>query len=1745
MKKRNLLLLVLLTLIGLTSCQMNIPGIDENGAAGEVVKSVTVTFEENGGTAVADLLIKDGSKIAKPSNPVNGDLVFGGWYKDAELKEAWDFENDVVKGDTTLYAKWNKQVATEYEEVTYSLDFTDFTTGKFKEESVYSRFTFNTEVEIRTRTKVWTNPDNSEETVEFTKSAKLGGSKSAITVSVPGEGVLSFYIQNGSSGKEYQVVTVTDPSGVATDIEFVGTVASSPIVKIDVEVSEGDYVITRPSGTVDIFLFELVCQVEVSEEVGYEIIDTGKDEYIQGEELDYSDLKVQAVYANGKVDAVTVEDLEINTAMFNADVPGVYPVTVRYKDYPLQSYEVVVYEISELVLGMNAVEKVGNSSAGNGVYYNHSVKQVYALNEELDLTGLTYIVKAEHEGSVKEFITTENISVSAVDTSTAGKKEVVVTYEYCNGSSVSATFTINVVDTAPSIVDGVYQVKVEQEYAGQIGAVVDGYNMFNTIKQALDYLALDVVESASPKHLVIGEGTYNEKLEIEIPYLTITGAGVDKTLVEWDSLYGIDDESGFNHTTDSTATVAVREAALGLIIEEITISNYWNSLERFDEKLGEKYPEHRALALLIQADKVIIRNASLLGYQDTVEFFTGRQYVENTYIAGTTDFIFGTNNTTYFKNCTIHSISNGQEQGGYITAFKGNNKGDGDYVQYGAIFDQCQFTADADVLEAGNTAIGRPWAKYAAVMVMNSELGSHVSLLGSSGAARNERYVSMNALPTDETVKFTEYNNTGAGALAEEVAGMRFVSDEEAANYSDFAVIYGKANGKVTFLDAWDPTKPSYQVDERTYYYFNQEGSPTGTSYTFDTTVTISKGSTYQFGDMLISAENGNVAWNQNANAFNMKAGGFMQFDVEAGTEVMVTTYPGYNPYLINGVATSNDSTFTQYYAEATTVTILSTGDLYIFSVIVTPNAEKPENPVLEQIKVEGLELNYKVGDEVSYEGLVVKAYYSNSAVYTLKDGDYTLDNSAVDNSKAGTYDVVISYQGKEVALTLSFEEANADPAITQNTTLSFSTGDGYNAVVNNPRVTLDGSFRNNGSEYQIKGTIKFMVKAGTIVTVHPYANSQYASFTIGAEGEEGLPTLNTTSVYVAEKDCTIVYTGLDNNYLVSIDIMCPVANETYTFGGGNVASVGNVVVAGSVRDNGDSLQLSEGATIEFVAAAHSKVTITGHSKGYGQLAISVNGELSDVQSNDSGVYVLSIDEAALISITALNVGSEESPAYNKSYIKAVKVDTQLPIEESILVNFGSAGNYKQVEGFDFSNIQIGDNGGNNSQVKNGYMTFIVKAGATVTINGYPGYTSYVFSDGNFVSDEITAQTYEYVAEETVQIRITPVSGNNYFYSISIAYPTVIEEAVTITFGSEGNYKEVEGLNISSIEIRDNGGNNSQIKNGSMSFLVKAGATITINGYPGYTSYKVNAGSLATDEITDQLYSFTVESDLEVVITPVNGNNYFYSISVAYPAVIDEDTTITFGNQGNYKGVDALDISAIEIRDNGGDNSQIKNGSMSFSVKAGATVTINGYPGYTSYNVNAGSLATDEITDQLYSFTVESDLEVVITPVSGNNYFYSIEISYQQQLEPVKYTLDVTTISADGVSDKGAIAEGTKLADHFTVVGTVTQRVKNSATYAIEVGKNNTGALEFTVNQKVVVTITLSSTGGSNTSAFALVDAEGNAIAEATGLTEVTGTSAITVTYTVDAGTYQIVSPQSSYGRGYRIMTVEVESVKA
>ena len=153
--------------------------------------------------------------------------------------------------------------------------------------------------------------------------------------------------------------------------------------------------------------------------------------------------------------------------------------------------------------------------------------------------------------------------------------------------------------------------------------------------------------------------------------------------------------------------------------------------------------------------------------------------------------------------------------------------------------------------------------------------------------------------------------------------------------------------------------------------------------------------------------------------------------------------------------------------------------------------------------------------------------------------------------------------------------------------------------------------------------------------------------------------------------------------------------------------------------------------------------------------------------------------------------------------------------------------------------------------------------------------------EGAVVSANLyTASAATVVVEDGVAT-IT-ATANDWIKAINVYYPTYIDENTSITFGSEGNYKE-SGINFGSINVGDNGGNNSQVKEGYFDIYVKAGATVTINGYPGYTSYnvKVNGGT-ATEEITQETYVVTAESDSVITITPVSGNNYFYGINIAY-----------------------------------------------------------------------------------------------------------------------------------------------------------------------------------------------------------------------------------------------------------------------
>ncbi|MCR5349870.1 MAG: hypothetical protein K6E20_02655 [Acholeplasmatales bacterium] len=811
-------------------------------------------------------------------------FALGSCDKDKDEKSESVESSDVTTGQSTSQAtseatseaSSSEEVSLPYETVKTELIADNFETGVFTADKKYGIMKISTGSEITNRIRAYTDTDLNKE-FEWSQAFRLDKANKVISFTTPktyvdpdtgdySAGKLILYVQNGSSGLNVNNVKIQNV-GDPTDSQVIDYSTSEPVVKLEIDIpntymgedeeSLRTYNITMGNSGKTTYLYQMSFEAvyDTGTPTSFEIYDCGTTDFMIGQDYSYNDMILLESYDNGKIEQINLKssDVTFDTTAYNNNTVGTYDLSVKYKDYDAQTYKINVLEPKEITLGFNcSYLSEQKSNAGNTKYVNGKAQTIYSLNEEFDETYINASVVAELGDSTKEFlVTTDLLEFSGFDSSTTGVKTITAKYKYYD---ISATFDVTVVNTTVPYVDyssfgKVYSVYVDDDYTGADGeiATIDGMNsmQFKTIGAALEVLekiglkdngTYDTTSDAykARKLLRVAAGYYNEKLEINVPNLTILGAGAcqsthsedvnnwdetafnNATVIEWDSLYGMPDEGGFWQVTDSCQTVAIRDTAIGCEMEGVTLSNYWNNEKTFNtaenlEKLAKyslylnnKVNEHRALALLCQADKFSMNDCALLGYQDTVEFFYGRQNIQNSYISGCTDFIFGTNNTTYFNKCEIRVIEKANSSS-YITAMKGYNK-EGETVKYGVIFNYCDFTADTDsngnsLVGDGTSSIGRTWGKCATVMTMNCTLGKHISKVDGT------RYLTMNTQPTESTVRYTEYNNTGDAAVTSGVGsvnGFTVLTDEtEALKYADYDYIFADTNDGTTYDDAW------------------------------------------------------------------------------------------------------------------------------------------------------------------------------------------------------------------------------------------------------------------------------------------------------------------------------------------------------------------------------------------------------------------------------------------------------------------------------------------------------------------------------------------------------------------------------------------------------------------------------------------------------------------------------------------------------------------------------------------------------------------------------------------------------------------------------------------------------------------------------------------------------------------------------------------------------------------------------
>lgn len=273
----------------------------------------------------------------------------------------------------------------------------------------------------------------------------------------------------------------------------------------------------------------------------------------------------------------------------------------------------------------------------------------------------------------------------------------------------------------------------------------DGSGDYKTVQAAFD-----AVSAKNKKQVIIyiKNGVYKEKLHLDSGknFVKVIGQDKFKTILTYNDHTGKISTTGQVINTRTSASCVIK--ANDFTVENITLQN------------DAGFTAGQAVGLEVQGDRAIIKNCRIIGNQDIL--FTShdksRQYYEDCYIEGTTDFIFGSS-TAWFEKCHIHSKKNS-----HVTAASTPREN-----PYGYVFNECVLTSDSSLR---NVSLGRPWQPYSSVTYLHCYIDKHIIPAGWDNWKKPEN---------EKTARYSEYESFGPGAnKADRAKWSRQLSEAEA-----------------------------------------------------------------------------------------------------------------------------------------------------------------------------------------------------------------------------------------------------------------------------------------------------------------------------------------------------------------------------------------------------------------------------------------------------------------------------------------------------------------------------------------------------------------------------------------------------------------------------------------------------------------------------------------------------------------------------------------------------------------------------------------------------------------------------------------------------------------------------------------------------------------------------------------------------------------------------------------------------
>lgn len=284
----------------------------------------------------------------------------------------------------------------------------------------------------------------------------------------------------------------------------------------------------------------------------------------------------------------------------------------------------------------------------------------------------------------------------------------------------------------------------------------DGSGDYKTVQAAFDAVPYN---NKQPVTVFVKRGVYKEKVLLDSakPFVTLIGEDKFNTVLTFDDHTGKVSPSG--ETVNTRTSWSVKILAPDFTAKNISFQN------------DAGFTAGQAVAVEADGDRTVFRNCRFLGFQDVLfaNNDKSRQYYEDCYIEGTTDFIFGSA-TVWFQRCHVHS-----KKVSHVTAASTPKE-----KAFGYVFYDCVLTGDSSL---HGVSLGRPWQRYASVAYLHCYIGQHIKPEGWAVWNNNDNHL---------TARYAEYKNYGPSAEASlRVTWARQLTDEEAKAISIKAVLNG------------------------------------------------------------------------------------------------------------------------------------------------------------------------------------------------------------------------------------------------------------------------------------------------------------------------------------------------------------------------------------------------------------------------------------------------------------------------------------------------------------------------------------------------------------------------------------------------------------------------------------------------------------------------------------------------------------------------------------------------------------------------------------------------------------------------------------------------------------------------------------------------------------------------------------------------------------------------------------------